>query len=58
MFEVDKWLIIKIDLIVISRACQSKRWQIIDHYYFDLIETIASEEENKLIWIDASSGLM
>ena len=48
MFEVDR-LIIKIDLIVISRACQSKRWQIIDHYYFDLIETIASEEENKLI---------
>ena len=57
MFEVDKWLIIKIDLIVISRACQSKRWQIIDHY-FDLIETIASEEQNKLIWIDATSGLM
>ena len=42
MFEVDKWLIIKIDLIVISRACQSLRWQVNDHF-FDLIDTIASD---------------
>ena len=42
MYEVEKWLIIKIDLIVISKACQSLRWQVNDHY-IDLIETITSD---------------